>query len=84
MTSQGPNVKWVTVARWTVDGENDKIWTSSGVQAGMDMSLAWIAHVYNTPTLDVATKIANSEEYMRTEDPHCDPFAKLHGLTGSQ
>jgi len=75
--TQGPNVNWVPVARWTVDGENDKIWTSSGVQAGMDMSLAWIAHVYSE---DVATKIANSEEYMRNIDPTFDPFAKIHGL----
>lgn len=32
VTSQGSNITWVPTARWVVDG---KVWTSSGVSAGM-------------------------------------------------
>lgn len=42
MVEQGPNVEWVRRARWVEDGST---WTSSGVAAGMDMTLAWIAKV---------------------------------------
>ncbi|KAF8435211.1 class I glutamine amidotransferase-like protein [Terfezia claveryi] len=79
---QSHNVDWQPVARWTVDGENDKVWTSSGVQAGMDMALAWITHVYQSysPTPEeLGTTIANAEEYVRNLDPNCDPFAKNLG-----
>ena len=72
-----------------MDGENDKIWTSSGVQAGMDMALAWITHVYQSyspKTEELGTTIANTEEYVRNLDPHCDPFARIimpgGGLSG--
>lgn len=70
---------WQPVARWTVDGENDKIWTSSGVQAGMDMALAWIGHVYQSYSSngeDLGDTIARIEEYVRNRDPHNDPFAR--------
>lgn len=80
---QSNKVDWQPVARWTVDGENDKIWTSSGVQAGMDMALAWITHVYQSyspKTEELGTTIANTEEYVRNMDPHCDPFAKNLGV----
>ncbi|KAF5338031.1 hypothetical protein D9758_014264 [Tetrapyrgos nigripes] len=38
-----PNVKWVSHARWVVDGN---IWTSSGVAAGIDATLAFIEEVF--------------------------------------
>ncbi|MEO5583759.1 MAG: DJ-1/PfpI family protein, partial [Saprospiraceae bacterium] len=37
--SQSPRVKWQTKARWVIDG---KYYTSSGVSAGMDMSLGYL------------------------------------------
>jgi putative intracellular protease/amidase len=37
--SQGPKVDWVPVARWVTDGN---IWTTSGVTAGMDGTLAFV------------------------------------------
>lgn len=82
--AQSHDVDWQPVARWTVDGENDKIWTSSGVQAGMDMALAWIGHVYQSYSPDggdLGTTIATSEEYVRNMDPHNDPFAKVWNTT---
>lgn len=33
----GPHVKWVALARWVVDGN---FWSSSGVSAGTDATLA--------------------------------------------
>lgn len=36
-------VNWIAKARWVVDGN---LWTSSGVSAGTDMTLAWIEHMY--------------------------------------
>jgi transcriptional regulator GlxA family with amidase domain len=71
----GPKVKWVSQARWTVDGN---IWTSSGISASIDVTLAFIAHVYGD---DVATGLANSMEYERHQDPSCDPFASIFNVT---
>ncbi|KAJ5930003.1 hypothetical protein N7466_005496 [Penicillium verhagenii] len=67
-------VEWVSHARWVADGN---IWTSSGVSAGMDATLAWIAEVFGEKT---ATDIANGNEYTRQEDSSIDPFADLYGL----
>lgn len=74
-TGPGPNVKWVKEARWVDDGD---IVTSSGVSAGMDMSLHVIARLFGKQT---AEGIANGTEYEWHSDPQWDPFAKLHGLT---
>lgn len=38
-TGLGVNVDWVPRARWVVDGN---VWSSSGVSAGIDVTLAWI------------------------------------------
>ncbi len=42
-SSHGRNVTWVPSARWVVDGNR---WTSSGVAAGMDMTVALLAHLF--------------------------------------
>ena len=70
----GPNVEWVRQARWVEDG---KFFTSSGVSAGMDMTLAAIAHLFDT---DTAKEIAEGTEYEWHDDAGWDPFAKLSGL----
>lgn len=74
-SSQGPHVTWVAEARWVEDG---KFFTSSGVSAGIDMSLGLIAHLLGTETARTA---ANWAEYEWHEDRDWDPFAKLNGLT---
>lgn len=73
-SSQGPKVDWVKQARWVEDG---KYFTSSGISAGMDMSLALIAKLFGG---DAADRVANGAEYHWNRDPHVDPFAKLNGL----
>ena len=69
-----PAVQWVPQARWMVDGN---IWTSSGISAGVDVTLAWIEAVHGA---DVAHAIANRMEYERRTDASSDPFAKLYNL----
>jgi transcriptional regulator GlxA family with amidase domain len=74
VTTLGPKVKWVSHARWVIDGN---IWTSAGVSAGIDVTLAWIESVYGK---DRADMISKGMEYERHQDSSDDPFAKIHGL----
>jgi transcriptional regulator GlxA family with amidase domain len=71
---QGPNVRWVPEARWVEDG---KYFTSSGVSAGIDMSLGLIERIFDRET---SLRIANWAEYEWHDDKNWDPFAKLNGL----
>jgi len=72
--SQGDNVNWVKEARWVEDG---KFFTSSGVSAGMDMSLAVIDKLLGEET---AGQVATWTEYEWHSDASWDPFAKIYGL----
>ncbi len=71
---QGPNVDWVRQARWVEDGP---FITSSGVSAGMDMTLGAISVMYG---VEAAEKVAKWCEYNWQRNREWDPFAKLHGL----
>ena len=73
-TSQSDKVIWEKEARWVEDG---KFFTSSGVSAGMDMSLALIGKILGNET---AEQIATWTEYEWHSDAGWDPFAKIHGL----
>lgn len=75
--SQGPHVHWVGTARWVHDRDR---WTSSGVAAGMDMTLALIADLHGQ---DTAQRIADMTELEWHTDADWDPFAALHGLSGT-
>jgi transcriptional regulator GlxA family with amidase domain len=75
VTEQGPAVEWILrQARWVEDG---KFATSSGVSAGIDMTLALIAKLAGAES---AERIAIRMEYEWHRDPSWDPFAKIHGL----
>jgi transcriptional regulator GlxA family with amidase domain len=74
VVEQGPDVRWVRQARWVEDG---RFVTSSGVSAGIDMTLSVIAKVTD---LETAERIAVRMEYEWHRDPAWDPFAKIHGL----
>ena len=67
-TQQSDLVDWVSEARWVEDGP---LFTSSGVSAGIDMSLAVIASLYGE---DKAMEIANYTEYVWNKNPDEDPF----------
>lgn len=74
VTSQAPQVNWVPHARWVVDGN---VWTSAGVSAGIDITLAFIEKIYGS---HVADEVTMAMEYDRHTDSSWDPFAKLHNL----
>lgn len=67
--SYAPLVDWCAKARWV---ESDKFFTSSGVSAGMDMTLAVIAKVLGR---EVSLEVAHHAEYEWHEDASWDPFA---------
>jgi len=69
VTKFGEDVAWQGRARWVGDG---KFFTSSGVTAGMDMSLAVIEQLMDA---DAADGAAIHSEYVRQRDPENDPFA---------
>jgi transcriptional regulator GlxA family with amidase domain len=72
--SRSPNVEWVARARWVEDRDR---WTSSGVAAGMDMTLALIARFHGD---QAAEQVAEGIEYDWHRDPTWDPFASIYGL----
>jgi len=48
-----PTAHWIPHARWAVDGN---IWSSSGVSAGLDVTLAWISCHYGDEVARNVTK----------------------------
>ena len=66
---QGPLVHWIRQARWVDDGT---IISSSGVSAGIDMTLSLIARLHS---LDIARTSARNMEYRWHEEASNDPFA---------
>ena len=67
--SNGSDVKWVKKARWVKDG---KFYTSSGVSAGIDMTLGFVSDVHG---MENAQTIASYIEYVWNQDMDNDPFA---------
>ncbi|MGL4277587.1 MAG: DJ-1/PfpI family protein, partial [Morganella morganii] len=69
VTSLSAQVNWVKKARWCADG---RFYTSSGVSAGTDMALAFIADRHGETA---AEEIAQHIEYRWHNDAGDDPFA---------
>lgn len=69
VVEQGPHVIWIKKARWVDD---DNVITSSGVAAGIDMSLYVIQKLCGQ---SVAKKVAYEMEYIWNEDESHDVFA---------
>lgn len=67
---QGQKVNWIEKARWVDDGN---IITSSGIAAGIDMSLYVIAKLYG---IEEANRVSNITEYVWNRDPDEDFFYK--------
>jgi transcriptional regulator GlxA family with amidase domain len=70
----GSNITWVSNARWIA---NEKVWTSSGVAAGMDMMYAFLSFYYGFKHVN---ETLNGIEYVPHTDPHWDPFAVVHNV----
>ena len=79
-----PGVKWVKRARWVKSpaGEGKKggveVWSSAGVSAGMDVTLAFVAEKYGG--IEVARQVAKFLEYDWKEvgDGEDDPFYEAY------
>jgi putative intracellular protease/amidase len=64
----GEKVNWIREARWVVDG---KYYTSSGVSAGMDMTLGFLNDIHGNA---FAKDVANQIEYSWQQDKDHDDF----------
>lgn len=69
MAALAPGIDWRKRARWV---ESGRLFTSSGVSAGMDMTLAVIERLAGA---SAAATSAAEAEYTRNPDPDNDPFA---------
>ena len=67
--AQCPEALWQKRARWTREGS---LYTSSGVSAGMDMTLGFIA---DTLGQNEADRVCRETEYVWNKDSENDPFA---------
>ncbi|MEO5593710.1 MAG: DJ-1/PfpI family protein [Chitinophagaceae bacterium] len=68
--SMGEKVNWIRQARWVVD---NKYYTSSGVSAGMDMTLGFLNDVHGHA---FAKDVSHQIEYTWQEDKNHDDFCK--------
>jgi putative intracellular protease/amidase len=66
--TQGENINWIRKARWVKDG---KFYTSSGVSAGMDMTLGLLSDLHG---IEFARKVAFEIEYNWIENMEEDNF----------
>ncbi|KAJ7617186.1 hypothetical protein FB45DRAFT_1034480 [Roridomyces roridus] len=73
MRTNPKDIEWVPQARWVVDGN---VWTSSGVAAGSDMTLAFVEHLAGPQVARVIRGWMEIPEVTEKEDP----FAVFHGL----
>jgi transcriptional regulator GlxA family with amidase domain len=71
-TNESPEVIWIKKARWIKDGN---IYTSSGVSAGIDMTLGFIADLLG---YEIAKQQSREIEYDWKEDSEWDPFSELY------
>ncbi|KAK7458162.1 hypothetical protein VKT23_010070 [Stygiomarasmius scandens] len=69
------NITWVPKARWVVTDDN-KIWTSSGITAGMDLANAFMEYFVGEEFAYEACKIAELTPKGEGEDE----WAAVHGL----
>ena len=65
---EAPGVRWIRGARWCVSG---KFYTGSGVSAGIDAALGFIADMHR---LDEAQRIARAMEYVWNSDKNAELF----------
>ncbi|MBE2213926.1 MAG: DJ-1/PfpI family protein [Opitutaceae bacterium] len=77
VVAQDRTVNWIHEARWVEDG---RYATSSGVSAGIDMSLGLVARLFDRKT---AQSIADSAEYVWNDDSTKDPFSALNAHTAT-
>ncbi len=78
VVSTAERVDWVEGARWVVDGKSR---TSSGISAGIDMTLDYVE---DTCGPEVADQASTRMGYIRNLESGYDPFAKNGSITTRQ
>ncbi|KAJ6276696.1 class I glutamine amidotransferase-like protein [Bipolaris maydis] len=78
IVNYGPGVKWVPQARWVVDG---KFWTASGMMASLDMTYAWLSHVYGAE--GAVNQQTNGIEYAPHLGSSWDPYVIVFNVPGA-
>ena len=87
VAKRNPEVSWQHGARWirSLPAEADgaapiEIWSSAGISAGMDVTLAFIAHFYGGQDLgrDLATRL--EYDWREIAEGERDPFYEKHNL----
>lgn len=73
VTPLGEETYWVATARWVVSGN---VWTTSGVSAGTDGMVAWLAKMLPEKVVE---QVTISMEYSPARKPEDDPFAAVWG-----
>ncbi|KAH7015266.1 class I glutamine amidotransferase-like protein [Ilyonectria destructans] len=76
MTAKGPNVNWITPARYVIDG---KIWTSSGVTSALDLMFKFIGTYWGS---EQSQTIATMMEHVPLAADN-DPFSEMLGIEPS-
>ncbi|CAM1503892.1 Fc.00g014830.m01.CDS01 [Cosmosporella sp. VM-42] len=77
ITAMGPNVKWVSPARYVIDG---KVWSSSGVTSALDLIFAFIETYWGS---EPSKRIASIVEHVPREASD-DPFAVHFNITPTE
>ncbi|KAK0741719.1 class I glutamine amidotransferase-like protein [Apiosordaria backusii] len=77
MTAMGPKVRWVAPARWVEDG---KVWSSSGVTAGIDLMYEFLKQKYPNGT-ELAKRFGEITEYEPETDWRADPWSERFNVT---
>jgi transcriptional regulator GlxA family with amidase domain len=65
------DARWIRRARWVSDG---KFYTSSGVSAGIDVTLGFVRDIHGAET---AREICKYVEYIWNQDSTSDSFADM-------
>jgi transcriptional regulator GlxA family with amidase domain len=71
-TKKFPGVLWIKKSRWVKDGT---VYTSSGVSAGIDMALGFLADQNGH---EAALEVSRIIEYEWHEESRYDPFSELY------
>lgn len=79
VVQHGENVTWVPEARWTVDVAG-KLWTSSGVAAGMDMMYGLLGWMYGFEAVNRSMNVLELAPHTRAE---WDPYAVVWNVPGA-
>ncbi|KAH6891121.1 class I glutamine amidotransferase-like protein [Thelonectria olida] len=77
MTAKGPAVKWVTPARYVIDG---KVWSSSGVTSALDLVFAFIERYWGSDKADYVSHIIEHTPLSAGDDG----FSEYYGIEPSE